>query len=153
MAAIARPWKNLSFRTSIGLSILGHNENVYYEKCKLDASILRKMQARFLLEISLSTVEQTKIQALTIHLMHGFGRWIKIIILRWTSGRFFDDGPRTTIPDFVMKKIIQRSKWPFSNFKDVSQLYMKTHYWVKLIYCGPSIIENESWKSWIQLFL
>ena len=89
MAAIARRWKNLSFRTSIGLSILVHNENVYYEKCKLDASILRKMQARFLLEISLSTVERTKIQAVAVNLMHVFGRGIKSIIWRWTSGRIF----------------------------------------------------------------
>ena len=89
MAAIARPWKNLSFRTSIGLSILVHNENVYYEKCKLDASILRMMQARFLLEISLSTVERTKIQAVAVNLMHVFGRGIKSIIWRWTSGRIF----------------------------------------------------------------
>ena len=32
----------------------------------------------------------TKIWAQTDHLMDKFGRWTKIIILRWTSGRIFD---------------------------------------------------------------
>ena len=34
----------------------------------------------------------TKIWAQTVHLMEGFGRWTKIIILRWTSGRIVDHG-------------------------------------------------------------
>ena len=36
---------------------------------------------------------QTKIWAQTVHLMDGFWHWTKIIILRWTSRRIFDDGP------------------------------------------------------------
>ena len=37
----------------------------------------------------------TKILAQTVHLINGFGRWTEIIILRWTSGWIFDDGPST----------------------------------------------------------
>ena len=29
------------------------------------------------------------------HLINGFGHWTEIIILRWTSGWIFDDGPST----------------------------------------------------------
>ena len=35
----------------------------------------------------------------TVHLMDGFGRRTKIIILRWTSGRTFDHGPSTSRTD------------------------------------------------------
>ena len=40
-----------------------------------------------------------KFVAPTVHLMDGFGRWTKIIILRWTSGRIFDHGPSTSWTD------------------------------------------------------
>ena len=36
--------------------------------------------------------QRTEIRAHTVHLMVEFGRWTKIIILRWTSGRIFDHG-------------------------------------------------------------
>ena len=35
----------------------------------------------------------TEIWAQTVHLMDWFGHWTKIIILRWTSGLIFDNGP------------------------------------------------------------
>ena len=40
--------------------------------------------------------QQTEIWAQTVHLMDEFGRWIKIIILRWMGGRIFDYGPSTS---------------------------------------------------------
>ena len=40
--------------------------------------------------------QRTKIWAQTVHLMDKFGRWTKIIILKWTSGRIFDHGPFTS---------------------------------------------------------
>ena len=40
--------------------------------------------------------QRTKIYASTVHLMDEFGSWTKIIILRWTTGRIFDDGPSTS---------------------------------------------------------
>ena len=60
-------------------------------------------------------------------------------------------GTRKSCGDLiVMKKSFKHQKTPF---KDVSKLYLKTHYRVKLIYCGPSIIVNKSWKSWIPSLL
>ena len=43
--------------------------------------------------------QRTKIWAQTDLLMDKFGRWTKIIILRWMSGRIFDDGPSTPWTD------------------------------------------------------
>ena len=43
--------------------------------------------------------QRTKIWAQTVHLMDEFGRWTKIFILRWTSGRIFDHGPSTSWTD------------------------------------------------------
>ena len=40
--------------------------------------------------------QRTKIFSQTVHLMDVFGRWTKIIILRRTNGRIFDDGPSTS---------------------------------------------------------
>ena len=40
--------------------------------------------------------QMTKIWAHTVHPIDKFGRWTKIIILRWTSGRIFDHGPWTS---------------------------------------------------------
>ena len=37
--------------------------------------------------------QRTEICSQTVHLMDKFGRWTKIIILRWMSKRIFDDGP------------------------------------------------------------
>ena len=40
--------------------------------------------------------QRTKIWAQPVHLMDKFGRWTKIIILKWTSGRIFYHGPSTS---------------------------------------------------------
>ena len=43
--------------------------------------------------------QRTENWAQNVHLMDKFGRWTKIIIWWWRSGRIFDDGPSTSWTD------------------------------------------------------
>ena len=43
--------------------------------------------------------ERTNFLFWTVHLLNRIGRLTKIIILRWTSGQIFDDGPSTQWTD------------------------------------------------------